>query len=198
HPLVVKRILHACLGAARQHGRADDDDDQAPSSEGLSAALAELRNLHTAGYAPIDLCSTMFKVARTLDLDESVETVLDSLEAKAQARGVKLQSELEGEETVHADPTALEQILTNYLDNAIKYAPKDGNVWIRADVDDHNIRIEVQDDGPGIEPIHRKRVFERFYRVDKGRARDVGGTGLGLSICKHLAEAMHGGVGCDA
>lgn len=133
-----------------------------------------------------------------VDLDESVETVLDSLEAKAQDRGVKLMSELEGDELVLADPTALEQILTNFLDNAIKYAPKDGNVWIRADVEDDFVRIEVQDDGPGIEPTHRKRVFERFYRVDKGRARDVGGTGLGLSICKHLADAMNGGVGCDA
>jgi two-component system phosphate regulon sensor histidine kinase PhoR len=97
---------------------------------------------------------------------------------------------------VRADATALGQILLNFLDNAIKYAPEGGHVTLRArSVEPAALRIEVEDDGPGIEPKHRERVFERFYRVDPGRSRELGGTGLGLSIVKHLAENMGGRVG---
>ena len=59
------------------------------------------------------------------------------------------------------------------------------------------MRIEVEDDGPGIAPQHRKRIFERFYRVDAGRAKHMGGTGLGLAIVKHLVTRMHGRVGVE-
>ncbi len=99
---------------------------------------------------------------------------------------------------VEADPRALEQILTNLVDNAIKYTPPGGRLSLRAAPSARGVRVEVEDDGPGIEPRHRDRVFERFYRVDPGRSRDVGGTGLGLSIVKHLAEAMGGAVGVDS
>jgi two-component system phosphate regulon sensor histidine kinase PhoR len=99
---------------------------------------------------------------------------------------------------VEADPRALEQIFTNLVDNAIKYTPPGGRLLLRAAPSARGVRVEVEDDGPGIEPRHRDRIFERFYRVDPGRSRDVGGTGLGLSIVKHLAEAMGGAVGVDA
>jgi two-component system phosphate regulon sensor histidine kinase PhoR len=70
-------------------------------------------------------------------------------------------------------------------------------VWLRSVVDGASVRLEVADEGPGIEVQHRARVFERFYRVDPGRSRNMGGTGLGLAIVKHLAEAMGGDVGVD-
>jgi len=99
---------------------------------------------------------------------------------------------------VLADAGALEQVLVNLLENARKYTPEKGTIQLRtapASDDLDSVRIEVADDGPGIAAHHRPRLFERFYRVDPGRARDVGGTGLGLAIVKHLAESMNGEVG---
>ena len=95
---------------------------------------------------------------------------------------------------IEADRRALEQILTNLVDNAVKYCPEGSTVTLHAHKNGKGTRISVQDDGPGIEEKHIPRLFERFYRVEAGRSRDMGGTGLGLSIVKHLAEAMGGSV----
>jgi heavy metal sensor kinase len=94
---------------------------------------------------------------------------------------------------VQADPVILRQVIVNLLDNAIKHTPHGGNVVVRVVRQEGlNIAIEVEDGGPGIPPEHRERVFDRFYRVDDGRAREDGGAGLGLAIAKWGAEA-HGG-----
>jgi two-component system phosphate regulon sensor histidine kinase PhoR len=98
--------------------------------------------------------------------------------------------------TVRADAKALDQILVNLIDNAVRYSGE-GHVWVEARDDGDAIRIEVRDDGPGIADKHRERVFERFYRADPSRAREAGGTGLGLSIVKHLVESMNGAVGVE-
>lgn len=91
------------------------------------------------------------------------------------------------------DSRALEQILENLLENAIKYCPN-ATVGVRAAADEHEVVLIVEDTGPGIDQRHLERLFERFYRVDTGRSRQLGGTGLGLAIVKHLAEAMGGSV----
>jgi heavy metal sensor kinase len=93
---------------------------------------------------------------------------------------------------VQGDPVILRQVIVNLLDNAIKYAHCGGNVLVRVLPAGPNVAIEVEDDGPGIPPEHRDKVFDRFYRVDEGRARENGGAGLGLAIAKWGAEA-HGG-----
>jgi len=95
---------------------------------------------------------------------------------------------------VAADRRALEQVLTNLVDNAVKYCPEGSTVVLRADADESDLRIRVEDNGAGIEEAHLPRLFERFYRVDAGRSREMGGTGLGLSIVKHLVEAMSGSI----
>jgi two-component system phosphate regulon sensor histidine kinase PhoR len=87
---------------------------------------------------------------------------------------------------------ALEQAVSNLLDNAIKYTPEQGHIWLRCFGKDHEAVIEVRDTGIGIEPQDQERIFERFYRVDKARSRELGGTGLGLSIVRHIVMA-HGG-----
>ncbi|MFL5393065.1 MAG: sensor histidine kinase, partial [Myxococcales bacterium] len=93
---------------------------------------------------------------------------------------------------------ALEQILVNLLDNAVKYTPQGGRVTLLADDGGSDVVISVLDTGPGIEPGRQGRVFERFYRADAGRAREAGGTGLGLAIVKHLAQALSGQVGVES
>jgi two-component system phosphate regulon sensor histidine kinase PhoR len=93
-----------------------------------------------------------------------------------------------------ADRRAVEQILTNLLDNACKYTEPGGRVVVRVSEGPGQVRIEVEDTGVGIPPEDLPRVFERFYRVDKARSRDLGGTGLGLAIVKHLAQAQGGEV----
>jgi two-component system phosphate regulon sensor histidine kinase PhoR len=98
---------------------------------------------------------------------------------------------------VHADAKALDHVLVNLLDNAVKYTNPRGHVWVRARRDRDRVRIEIADDGPGIAAHHRERIFERFYRVDAGRSREVGGTGLGLSIVRHLVESLDGTVGVE-
>ena len=101
--------------------------------------------------------------------------------------------------TVMADRTILRQALVNLIDNAVKYSPIKGEVGIHITDDKENAYIEVQDNGPGIPPEHRSRIFERFYRVDKARTRAEGGAGLGLSITQWAVTAHKGeiGVHCD-
>jgi signal transduction histidine kinase len=132
----------------------------------------------------------------------SVEAVtrytMDTVEKAAEAKHMTLDVDLQPDLRVFADEKALGQVLFNLLDNAIKYTPGGGHISVRARGSNGSVRIEVCDDGPGIEPEHRQRIFERFYRVDAGRSREMGGTGLGLSIVKNLIEAMGGQVGLDS
>lgn len=120
-----------------------------------------------------------------------VEDVIGSLSSVAAARGVALRNLVALETEVFADPHRLVQMLTNLIENAIKFNRDGGTVSIRCG---HNgsDRISVEDTGEGIPAHHLDRLFERFYRVDRARSRELGGTGLGLAIVKHLAKA-HGG-----
>jgi two-component system phosphate regulon sensor histidine kinase PhoR len=94
---------------------------------------------------------------------------------------------------VRADLRRLALALSNLVDNALKYGKEGGRVTLSGRIEEESCLLEVADDGPGIPPEHLPRIFERFYRIDKGRSRELGGTGLGLSIAKHIVES-HGGV----
>jgi two-component system, OmpR family, phosphate regulon sensor histidine kinase PhoR len=113
---------------------------------------------------------------------------------RPQADEKRIRIELGGDEELSAmvDPVLFEQAMVNLLDNAVKYSDPAKTVRILARTVDHEIQIQVQDHGIGIEKKHLPRLFERFYRVDKARSRAAGGTGLGLAIVKHIAQA-HGG-----
>ncbi len=95
---------------------------------------------------------------------------------------------------VHADPDMIRQVLLNLIDNGINYTPAGGTIRISAGIELGHMKIDVQDNGIGIPPENIARLFERFYRVDKARSRELGGTGLGLSIVKHIIEAHKGGL----
>ncbi|HEX8888704.1 MAG TPA: ATP-binding protein [Pyrinomonadaceae bacterium] len=127
-----------------------------------------------------------------LSLHHLVNDILTALASRAEARHIKLANEVSTETIVFADPRRLEQMLTNLTHNAIKFNREDGSVTLRHEREGRRDRITVSDTGEGIPPEHINRIFERFYRVDRARAREMGGTGLGLAIVKHLARA-HGG-----
>src|SRR5687768_17225373 len=129
--------------------------------------------------------------AASVDLHELVNDVCASLAAKAAAHGVSLVNLVNTETLVSADSRRLEQMLTNLIDNGIKFSREGGTVTVRHESGTRD-RILVEDNGDGIPAQHLERLFERFYRVDRARSRDMGGTGLGLAIVKHLA-LLHGG-----
>ncbi len=120
-----------------------------------------------------------------------VDDVIASLSSSAADREVTLINTIESAETVYADGVRLHQMLSNLVDNAIKFNRHGGTVTISHARQESDL-IKVKDTGEGISRAHCERIFERFYRIDKARARTVGGTGLGLSIVKHLA-LLHGG-----
>ncbi|RMG21956.1 MAG: sensor histidine kinase, partial [Bacteroidetes bacterium] len=132
---------------------------------------------------------------RKFGIYELVRDTLDSLEYKftKKKRNVAYHINANGLERamVLADRERIQQVLTNLVDNAIKYGDQEGEVEISLEDAGEKILVHVKDRGPGIEEEHLDKIFRRFYRVDKSRSRDKGGTGLGLSICKHLMEA-HG------
>lgn len=145
--------------------------------------------------------SKEYKLEREgLSLLICVEQALSLLRDKAKQGRVRLDLEIpEQLPLVSADRRALEQILVNLIENAIKYCPPGSRVVIRARAaEERRLRVAVEDSGPGVPEADLPRLFERFYRVDSGRSRDMGGTGLGLSIVKHLVEAMGGDVGVES
>ena len=125
-------------------------------------------------------------------LSPLVNDCLTALASRAGERRVTLSNEVPGKVTVRADARRLEQMLTNLLDNAIKFSAEGGEVRVSHERAAGRDRVHVADAGEGIAPEHVERIFERFYRVDRARSRALGGTGLGLAIVKHLARA-HGG-----
>jgi two-component system phosphate regulon sensor histidine kinase PhoR len=160
------------------------------------------RNVERLHHLIVDLLdlsrieSREFKlVFEPVMLGTVIKTMLARFDDKAALKETRVFQSVPSDLTaVRADRRAVEQILANLIDNAIQYSPSGAEVRINAAVEESMIRVAVEDTGPGIEPEHLPRLFERFYRVDPGRSRELGGTGLELSIVKHLVEAMGGTI----
>jgi two-component system phosphate regulon sensor histidine kinase PhoR len=134
----------------------------------------------------------------TIALEPLAERVVAQQAHRAQLKSIAVECDVAAVPAVQADRRALEHVLGNLLDNALKYCPDGSQVRIVAVREDERVRVAVSDNGPGIGAEHLPRLFERFYRVDAGRSRELGGTGLGLAIVKHLVEAMGGTVAVDS
>jgi two-component system phosphate regulon sensor histidine kinase PhoR len=129
---------------------------------------------------------------------ELLEAAIEICRAKAESRDVAISLTCRPSLEANLNHSLVEQALVNLIDNAIKYSPRGGEVDIEARAADDRVVISVRDNGIGIDEKHMPRLFERFYRVDKARSRDLGGTGLGLAIVKHVAQAHGGSVGVDS
>ncbi len=127
-----------------------------------------------------------------------LQVALDVCEMKAATRDITLTLDCSEDLFAEINPPLLEQAVVNLIDNAVKYSPEGSRVGVSAAIEAMGLSIRVKDVGPGIRREHLARLFERFYRIDKARSRDMGGTGLGLSIVKHIAVAHGGGVAVES
>ncbi len=124
-----------------------------------------------------------------INLSQMVDLVIKKLQIQIRDKNISVHLNVPDEFNIMFDRDGFEQILLNITGNAVKYTQEKGNMWINAKRHNNNIVISIKDDGQGIPKEDQERIFERFYRVDKARARGLGGTGLGLSIAKQIAEA---------
>lgn len=153
----------------------------------LTRLVGDLRDLSLAevGQLSLRMCP--------VDVGEQVERLMMNLEPVAQAKEIQLVAEVaEGLPIISGDPDRIRQVILNLLTNALQYTPSGGQVIIGVSEAAGEVRVQVVDTGPGIDPENLPHVFDRFYRGDKSRARGTGGSGLGLAIVRSITE-LHGG-----
>ena len=158
------------------------------NAERLSAIITDLLRLAHIESGALELRSEAVEVAPV------AWRVREALWGLADQRSQSLEMDVPMDLVVLGDAAALERVLLNLVENACKYTQAGGRVQLIARVSEQEALLEIIDDGPGVPETHRARVFERFYRVDRGRSRAAGGTGLGLAIAKELVEAMDGRI----
>ena len=132
-----------------------------------------------------------------INLDHIVESTILNLEQEALKKSIRIESQVDKRIEVLSDFVSLDIIISNYLNNAIAYSPDNSNILITAEEIDEKIKLSVKDEGEGIPENYKDRVFQRFFRVDKGRSLNQGGTGLGLSIVRNLASTLSSPVGVE-
>jgi two-component system phosphate regulon sensor histidine kinase PhoR len=195
----VSHELRTPLTAIRGYAEALSDDDASPEEQ---RRFLDVIHRHTLRMER--LVKDLLKLARldarqeTLDVVPSdtealIRAVIADLAPTLQERGQRVDVHVgPAADTIHADPSKMHDVLNNLVANASTYGPPGSRIAIDAAVTNGRLSLSVSDEGPGVPEQDLSRIFERFYRVDKSRARDPGGTGLGLAIVKHLVE-LHGG-----
>jgi two-component system phosphate regulon sensor histidine kinase PhoR len=189
---VIKACTETLIG-----GAADDPEFRtsflqqvAEQADRLHALILDLISL-----GRIESGEEMFEF-QPVDVGAAVHACVERHRARSDGKEQKLEAMVPAGPPVFAwaDEEAVGHILDNLVDNAVKYTPSGGRIEVRFRLEDDRACVEVADTGIGIPERDLPRIFERFYRVDKARSRELGGTGLGLSIVKHLVQAMHGNV----
>jgi two-component system phosphate regulon sensor histidine kinase PhoR len=194
---VIKACVETLLDGAvedPQH-RGSFLEQIAEQADRLHALILDILSLARIESGAEDLES------QTVPLAPLVAACVERHHARAKAKNQLLEAipppatpGTNGDLAAWADEEAINQILDNLIDNALKYTPPGGRIGVRWQAEDGQVCLEVEDTGIGIPEQDLPRIFERFYRVDKARARELGGTGLGLAIVKHLVQAMHGSI----
>jgi signal transduction histidine kinase len=152
----------------------------------LVADLLEISRLESRNGLPRQM---------PVNLAERISKLMDMMLPAAQKKSQTITANVPTYlPVIHGDADYIERAISNLLDNAVKYTPEGGRIEVSATLGDGKVVVTVSDDGIGIPPADLPRIFERFYRVDKSRSRDMGGTGLGLAIVKHVAAAHNGTV----
>lgn len=125
-----------------------------------------------------------------------LKTCVEHYQVKAQAAGLKLSDQIDGtaEATILADPNRLQQLLSNLLENSIRYTSAGGTILISLSASEHSIYIAVDDSPPGVSEDQHAKIFERLFRLENSRSRETGGAGLGLAICKNIVDAHQGHI----
>jgi two-component system, OmpR family, phosphate regulon sensor histidine kinase PhoR len=191
-------VIKACIEALLD-GAVEDVNARRPFLEQISdqGERLHLLILDLISLARIE-SGTEIMDFQSVPIDQAVADCLDRHGPRAEAKNIQLRAVSPVTATkaasVWTDEEALSQILDNLVDNAVKYTPSGGLIHVRWHDNGANVDLQVEDNGPGIPERDLPRIFERFYRVDKARARELGGTGLGLAIVKHLVQVMNGTV----
>lgn len=133
-----------------------------------------------------------------VNLKVLADDILASFRSQFKKKSIQVSNELNNDVFIIVDKDKISQVLTNFIDNAIKFNRENGSIKIYSQKQEDKIKIVVEDSGIGIPAKDIPRIFERFYRVDKARSRELGGTGLGLSIVKHIIELHNGNVGVES
>lgn len=166
------------------------------SSESIASSLDEVRNMKL-------LTTNLLNIARRDDglkpeIDEIDPSFFDqtfsNFEIIAEENAKVFRGENRVDKIISSDKILLKQLMTILYDNALKYTDEDGEIGFKVQLKDKNLLIKVLDNGPGIPDEDKKRIFDRFYRVDKARTRQKGGFGLGLSLAKQIVEAFKGNI----
>jgi len=196
HELRTPLAAISAMAETLQDGAADDPGARARFLARIIDTTRRMTQLvdDMMALAQLEESSSPGPRGRLLDVRAALEDAASRLEPQAAARGISITIDTPGELRLWCCEDDLAAALVNLVDNAVKYSPDGAEVRLEASESDDMVRIGVIDHGPGIPEKSRERVFERFYRIDKGRSRLVGGTGLGLSIVRHAIERNGGRV----
>jgi heavy metal sensor kinase len=190
--------LRTPLSAIRTLGEVALRQNQASHRETISGILEESERLQS-------LCESLLLLSKAdagaipfkfqeVNLSNLVQDCVQLLEVLAEEKNQTIRSELTNDLMIPADPHFLRQAIINFIDNAIKYSPHGTEIVIHGSKSNGEIMLSFKDNGPGIAPEHQKRIFDRFYRIDTGRARTEGGAGLGLAICHWIISSHNGRI----